>query len=155
MGKERKVSHGRANTDVRASLVGEHSLFTSSTASTRSHTHKLIVPPVSRLKPPSTAHLRKIDDASSFRPGKIYVRDFRTSYVDEFKDPSTLTVVDYGFNVEAGQAAWAEARKELRTESLRKLGSLAKGKFGNMGNMMRAVSLTRKTPPSLRLCFLS
>lgn len=139
MGKPRKISGGKSNMNVRATL-GDHPLNTSSTVSMRSHTHKLIVPPKHKLPPPSTAHLRKIDDASSYREGKIYVRDFRTSYLDEFKDPSTLTFVQHGLNNEAAQAAWAASRVALRRDCLCKLGNLAKNKFGNMSNMLRAVS---------------
>ena len=135
MGKERKVQLGASNNRIGF----EGSVNTaSSVASQRSHTHKLITPAEFRLPKASKAHLRKIEDASSFRPGKIYVRDFKTSYSDEFQDPKTLKVIEYGVDTEASQKAWQESRRAARLESLRKLGGLAVNKFGNMGNMLRA-----------------
>lgn len=135
MGKERKVQLGASNNRIGF----EGSVNTVSTAaSQRSQTHKLITPAEFRLPRASPATHRKIEDASSFRPGKIYVRDFKTAYSDEFQDPKTLKVIEYGVDTEAAQKAWQESRRAARLESLRKLGGLAVNKFGNMGNMMRA-----------------
>lgn len=132
MGKDRKLAVGASN-------LNQGSVSTLQSFNThKSQTHKLITPSERVVIAASTAHRRKIDDASSFRPGKIYVRDFKTAYHDEYKDPKTQTVVEYGMDTETTQKAWEESRRELRSESLKKLGGLAKVKFGNMANMIRA-----------------
>jgi hypothetical protein len=136
MKKERKMSLGHSNLDSGGSIHTS----SSSGGTVRSQTHKLITPPYCPPVPLSTVNKRRIDDASSFRPGKIYVRNFKTTYAEEYKDPSTQEVIEYGVDAEEAQRRWEESRTGLRKQSLLKLAKLAESKFGNMGNMLRAVS---------------
>ncbi len=110
-----------------------------------SATHKVITPAAYQLPPASTKNNRKITASSTWMPGEIYVRDFRTQHREHFTDPATREFDDREVELEQAQLAFDKARHEQRSSAMEKLAQLAKNKFGNTANMLRAVS-TRKYP---------
>jgi hypothetical protein len=106
----------------------------------KSMTSKTIAPPPYDLPPPDKKRLRNISETSAWTPGDIYVRDFGTQQCDSYMNPSVyLTSMDAADEaVVREREKWEKGRQSQRRVALEKLSGVARLKYGNMANMLRA-----------------
>ena len=143
MGRDRKATLGKVNSTSNL----DSSSTVSASSSHLSATHKIITPAEYKLPLASTEKKRKIISSSTWRPGQIYVRDFSTVHGSHYTDPATRQIDEREIEMEQAQVAFDNARQELRTTAMEKLGIMAKTKFGNVSNMLRAVNKNPFSPP--------
>ena len=124
--------------NLSSSGPSNHTLSTDSTY--KSMTIKMIQPSPYQLPPADTRRNRKIKETSAWTPGQIYVRDFVTQTHDSYENPSIhlehLNAEEAAENEK--RSNWEQARLAQRATALKKLSGVAKLKFGNMSNMLRA-----------------
>lgn len=106
----------------------------------QSMTSKTIAPSPYDLPPPDLRRQRKIHETSAWTPGQIFIRDFETQQRESYMNPSVhlahMNAEDEALAAE--RQKWAQGRQEVRKVALEKLAGVARLKYGNMANMLRA-----------------
>jgi len=132
------MAMGRKNTPL---MAGGGLDAGNSSISSYSSSHSIVVPVGHKQTIPALEKRRKIVDTSTWMPGMVYNRDFQTVTGASYVDPSLCSIGQdvHEAQIEEAQLEWEKARSIQRKDARDKLAGLAKSKFGNMSNMLKAV----------------